>query len=144
MGQADYDAAEAAIAARLPAALVRDGRVVHACNKADIASAPCDGIALSATAGAGLDVLRRRLLDIAGWEAQPEGVFIARTRHLEALRRTREHLGLAAALAAQRDAALELLAEELRLAHDALGEITGAFTADDLLGVIFSRFCIGK
>ena len=71
-------------------------------------------------------------------------MFIARARHLDALQRTREHLQLAAAHAAQRDAALELFAEELRLAHDALGEITGAFTPDDLLGVIFGRFCIGK
>jgi tRNA modification GTPase len=63
---------------------------------------------------------------------------------VQALRRTREHLDHAAALAAQRDAALDLFAEELRLAHDALGEITGAFTADDLLGEIFGRFCIGK
>ena len=162
MGQPEYDAAEARIAARLPPGLVRDGRVVHACNKVDIAGATAspnadasanpsagacpapEGIALSATTGAGLAVLRNRLLEIAGWHAQPEGVFIARTRHLEALRRTREHLALAAAHAAQRDAALELFAEELRLAHDALGEITGAFTPDDLLGVIFSRFCIGK
>jgi tRNA modification GTPase len=60
------------------------------------------------------------------------------------LRRTADHLALARAQAAQADAALDLLAEELRLAHDALGEITGAFTADDLLGEIFSRFCIGK
>ena len=63
---------------------------------------------------------------------------------MQALRRTREHLERAQALAAQRDAALDLLAEELRLAHDALGEITGAFSADDLLGEIFGRFCIGK
>ena len=76
--------------------------------------------------------------------AEPEGVFIARTRHVQALRRTREHLERARALAAQRDAALDLLAEELRLAHDALGAITGVFTADDLLGEIFGRFCIGK
>jgi tRNA modification GTPase len=71
-------------------------------------------------------------------------VFIARTRHLQALRRTRDHLLLAQDLVARQDAALDLLAEELRLAHDALGEITGAFSADDLLGEIFGRFCIGK
>jgi tRNA modification GTPase len=60
------------------------------------------------------------------------------------LRRTGEHLQRAEAQAARADAALDLLAEELRLAHDALGEITGVFTPDDLLGEIFSRFCIGK
>ena len=84
------------------------------------------------------------LLALAGWHAQPEGVFIARTRHVQALRRTRDHLVRAQDLVARQDAALDLLAEELRLAHDALGEITGAFSADDLLGEIFGRFCIGK
>ena len=65
-------------------------------------------------------------------------------RHVQALRRTREHLDMAQAVAHQQPPALDLLAEELRLAHDALGEITGAFSADDLLGEIFSKFCIGK
>ena len=74
----------------------------------------------------------------------PTGVYIARTRHVQALRRTREHVAAAQALAARADAALDLLAEELRLAHHALGEITGRWTADALLGEIFGRFCIGK
>jgi tRNA modification GTPase len=74
----------------------------------------------------------------------PEGVFIARERHVQALARTGEHLALAAVQARSPEPALDLLAEELRLAHDALGEITGAFSADELLGVIFSSFCIGK
>jgi tRNA modification GTPase len=88
--------------------------------------------------------LRRQLLALAGWHAQPEGVFIARERHLRALRRTAQHLAQADAHARVADAALDLLAEELRLAHDALGEITGRMTADELLGEIFSKFCIGK
>ena len=92
----------------------------------------------------GLPALRAKLLELAGWHAQPEGLFSARTRHVHALRQTREHLARALTQAARADAALDLLAEELRLAHDALGEITGAFTSDDLLGEIFSRFCIGK
>jgi tRNA modification GTPase len=71
-------------------------------------------------------------------------VFIARERHVQALRRVDAHLMEAAALLARAAQALDLLAEELRLAHNALGEITGAFSADDLLGEIFSRFCIGK
>jgi tRNA modification GTPase len=146
LGDPAYDAGEARIAGRLPAELAESARVLHVYNKADLAAAPpaCAGIVLSAATGQGLGVLRQRLLQAAGWHAQPEGVFIARTRHLEALRRTREHLELAVGHAERRDAALELFAEELRLAHDALGEITGAFTPDDLLGVIFSRFCIGK
>ena len=88
--------------------------------------------------------MRRALLERAGWRALPEGVFIARTRHVESLRRAQGHLRLAQEHAALGDAALDLLAVELRLAHDALGEITGAMSADELLGQIFSRFCIGK
>jgi tRNA modification GTPase len=99
---------------------------------------------ISARTGSGLDGLRHALLTLAGWQAQPDGVFIARTRHVNALQRTRQHLAQASVQADLRDAALDLLAEELRLAQNTLGEITGAFTPDDLLGEIFSRFCIGK
>ncbi len=95
---------------------------------------------LSARTGAGLDVLRRRLLELAGWQASGEGSFLARKRHLEALHQAREHL----ARSRHQVQRLELFAEELRLAQDALAGITGEFTADDLLGEIFSRFCIGK
>jgi len=101
-------------------------------------------MAISAKTGAGLEALRRELLAIAGWHAPPEGVFIARERHLQALRSADAHLMGAAAHLAQQAQALDLLAEELRLAQNALAEITGEFSADDLLGVIFSRFCIGK
>jgi tRNA modification GTPase len=141
-----YQAEEARIAARLPSALAQGERLVHVYNKRDAAPGPwpADGIAVSAKASDGLEALRRRLLTLAGWHAQPEGVFIARTRHVHALRRTAQHLINAMDLAEQADAALDLLAEELRLAHNALSEITGEFTADDLLGEIFSRFCIGK
>jgi len=137
-----YEAAEREIAQRLP-----PGELLHVFNKADLGPAvPADlpGPAVSARTGAGLDALRHELLRCAGWQAQPDGVFIARTRHLQALRRTQEHIALAQAHAARRDAALDLLAEELRLAHHALGEITGAFGVEDLLGEIFGRFCIGK
>ncbi len=100
---------------------------------------------LSAKTGAGIDALRRELLAVAGWQGGAgEGRFIARERHLQALRLAREHLNVAADHAAQSDRVLDLFAEELRLAQEALAEITGEFTADDLLGVIFSRFCIGK
>jgi tRNA modification GTPase len=145
-GEPGYDAGDARIAQSWPQGLTASGRLLELFNKADAADAVTQGDALiiSARNGQGLEALRERLLQLAGWHAQPEGVFIARTRHVQALRRTREHLERAQALAAQRDGALDLLAEELRLAHDALGEITGAFSADDLLGEIFSRFCIGK
>ena len=108
------------------------------------ASAPAPRVRLSALTGAGLDTLRHLLLQRAGWQQTTEGVFIARERHVQALRRAREHLDAARAWMEQGDTALDLFAEELRLAHDALGAITGAFTADDLLGEIFGRFCIGK
>jgi tRNA modification GTPase len=99
---------------------------------------------LSAKTGAGLDPLRHRLLELAGWQPAAEGVFIARERHVQALLRVQAHLEQAAAQWAAQAKALELLAEELRLAQNALNEITGEFSSDDLLGVIFASFCIGK
>jgi tRNA modification GTPase len=99
---------------------------------------------LSATDGSGLDLLRAELLRIAGWQQTGESPYLARERHLVALRGARNHLDAAHELAAQSDRALDLFAEELRLAQERLSSITGAFTPDDLLGVIFSRFCIGK
>ena len=146
LGQPDYDAAEGQIAQRLGLDSAQAGaeRVLHVYNKADLGQAPAGSLALCAKSGQGLDALRAALLERAGWHASPEGVFIARTRHVQALRRTREHLEFAAAHIDSPEPPLDLFAEELRLAHNALGEITGAFSADDLLGEIFSRFCIGK
>lgn len=150
LGEADYQRGEQAIAHKLglddpSLAASAHGRVLHVFNKADAADdVAVEGLRLSARTGDGLQPLREALLARAGWHASPEGVFIARARHLDALRRTREHLALAEGQADAPDPALDLLAEELRLAHNALGEITGAFSADDLLGEIFSRFCIGK
>ena len=98
---------------------------------------------VSAKTGLGLEALKQMLLAEAGYSIDASaGVFSARTRHLDALRRSREHLN--AAFAHLRAKELELLAECLRLSQDALSEITGAFSSDDLLGRIFSRFCIGK
>ncbi len=141
-GETGYDAAEGDIAAQLPAGVP----VLHVYNKADLVegAVPAAGIVLSARTGQGLDTLRHALLEQAGWVAAPEGLVIARTRHVHALQRARGHLLQAQALAAMRDGALDLLAEELRLAHRALGEITGEFSNEDLLGEIFMRFCIGK
>lgn len=102
-------------------------------------------IRLSAKTGAGVDLLRQKLLETIGWQphAAGEGLFMARQRHLRALTEARGHLQGATA-AGEKGAQLELLAEELRLAQLALTTITGEFSADDLLGEIFSRFCIGK
>ncbi|MEW9899910.1 tRNA uridine-5-carboxymethylaminomethyl(34) synthesis GTPase MnmE [Chitinivorax sp. PXF-14] len=95
---------------------------------------------LSAKRGEGVDLLRSQLLAAVGYESDGQGVFMARERHLDAIRRAAAHLELAELQYRQ----IELFAEELRLAQNALNEITGEFTADDLLGEIFSRFCIGK
>jgi tRNA modification GTPase len=101
-------------------------------------------VRLSAKQGDGVALLRDELLRIAGWQAGAESVYLARERHLIALRAAQEHLATAAAHADQNSQALDLFAEELRLAQDQLNSITGEFSSDDLLGVIFSRFCIGK
>ncbi len=119
-------------------------QVFNTADRVGAAGVPGGGIALSAHTGQGLDTLRHALLQQAGWQSAPEGLFIARTRHVQALRRTLQHLHLAQAHALQRDAALDLLAEELRLAHRALCEITGEFSNEDLLGTIFAGFCLGK
>ena len=130
---------EAAILARLPE-LTR--LTIH--NKIDVTGeaprAAGNEVWLSAKTGAGMDLLRDKLLESAGWQAAGEGTFMARARHLDALARSAAHLAAARETASQ----LELFAEELRLAQAALSEITGEFSADDLLGEIFSSFCIGK
>jgi len=98
---------------------------------------------LSARTGAGLDLLRTHLKTAAGYLKSESGAFAARRRHLDALSRARQHVQSAAdTLSSTR--AFELFAEDLRLAQHALGEITGEFTSDDLLGEIFGSFCIGK
>lgn len=130
---------EQAILARLPAVA---RLTIH--NKIDatheLPRVVSDEIWLSAKTGDGMELLREKLLAAAGWQAAGEGAFMARARHLDALSRAATHVAAARADAAR----LELFAEELRLAQAALAEITGEFTADDLLGEIFSKFCIGK
>jgi tRNA modification GTPase len=145
--QAGYTAADAAILADLP-----DG-IPHTRirNKIDLTGrAPGIGkmeasveVALSAHTGAGLDDLRHHLKQCVGFQEQAEGGFSARRRHLDALQRASAHIVEGARLLREQQAA-ELLAEELREAQQDLGEITGAFTSEDLLDRIFSSFCIGK
>lgn len=114
-------------------------------HKAGVDEAPdAINVYLSAHEHIGIDLLRDELLRIAGWQQTGESLYLARERHLIALRAAREHLALAGAHAAQTDQSLDLFAEELRLAQAELSSITGAFSSDDLLGVIFGRFCIGK
>ena len=147
----DYIAGDVAVADALAIRLPQAVPVIEVWNKLDAAateSAPRiaghDSILLSAKTGAGLEALRTKLLQVAGWQSAPEGVYMARERHVQALWRVDAHLTEADGMLARRAQALDLLAEELRLAQNALNEITGEFSSDDLLGVIFSSFCIGK
>jgi len=138
-------AADREIMGRLPAALPR----LRVMNKIDLLSRPpafergrdAGTVWLSAKTGEGMDLLRRVVLDAVGWHGGgTEGLFMARERHIQALRLAQKHLERAA----HQVGSLELFAEELRLVQQALGSIIGEFTSDDLLGEIFSRFCIGK
>lgn len=157
-------AADAAIMAQLPTELPRV--IVH--NKVDLAAAgsmvaqhslhdgngqdgnrkmpgqPQRHVWLSAKTGEGVDALRRAMLEVIGADEEMEGTFLARERHLVALREAGMHLASAARIMTEREPPLELIAEELRGAQGALATITGEFSADDLLGEIFARFCIGK
>mgnify|MGYP002386623177 FL=1 len=136
--------ADLAIAARLPAGIER----VVIENKCDLALLRAERrvemdtvhLVLSAKSGDGIPLLHDELLRIAGWRGHGEDALLARARHLEALSEADTRLKTAAKQLGQ----LELAAEELRLAQAALSRITGEFTADDLLGTIFGRFCIGK
>jgi tRNA modification GTPase len=144
-----YIAEDAVIQRALAKILPKDTPVIHVWNKSDLmqgasVEVPLDGVLISAKSGDGLDALRRRLLATVNWQAMPDGIFMARDRHLVALRQVALQLETARAQMSAKHPALDLLAEDLRQAQRELGTITGAFSSDDLLGEIFSRFCIGK
>ena len=136
--------ADRTILAKLPEKV----RKIFIFNKIDLSGDPpsareLDGrleIRVSAKSGAGMEMLRASILQAVGWRPAEEAQFMARERHLRAL----QQADAALARAASQARAIELFAEELRLAQQSLGEITGQFSPDDLLGEIFSRFCIGK
>lgn len=146
--QAALNPADAAIVAQLPARLPR--LFVH--NKSDLAGVPAhtdtlEGqrhVWLSALSGEGVELLERAVVDSVGIDVAMEDSFLARERHLVALRAAATDLEHAATLIALPSPPLELFAESLRAAQQSLGAITGMVTADDLLGLIFGRFCIGK
>jgi tRNA modification GTPase len=158
IGRADrvlfiVDGADPAALEALPADLARlpgDVPVTLVLNKSDLrapalatpAGAEC-ALAISARTGAGLADLRAHIKSAAGYRPVEASAFSARRRHLDALRRARGHVERARDALTQ-SAGAEFVAEELRLGHDALGEITGRFTSEDLLGEIFASFCIGK
>jgi tRNA modification GTPase len=146
--QADHTIQES-LAAQLP----RGVTLLNVWNKFDLAPDAAtprasdntsNDIDLSAQTGLGIDQLRAKLLQTAGWQAASEGLYLARARHVQALKRVQSHIEMADAHLRAQAQSLDLLAEELRLSQTALNEITGEFNADDLLGVIFSSFCIGK
>lgn len=139
----DHAATLALLPAALPRTLVRNKIDLAGAAPALMETARGTEIALSAKTGAGLDLLRNHLKACAGLQPAGEGTFMARRRHLDALQRARRYVEQGAAQLREHRAG-ELLAEELRQAQNALGEITGEFTPEDLLGRIFSTFCIGK
>lgn len=122
--------------------------VLRVLNKVDLVDSVQDhregDVLISAKNGDGLESLKSKILDTAGLNHSFDHSFTARQRHVDALHVCLSHLEMAAEYSKQDDRILDLFAEELRLAHDALGEITGRMLPDDLLGLIFSRFCIGK
>ena len=156
--EADYRAVDQHIEANLSQQLPSRVPVLHVWNKTDLTQTNVrhdvpqtdlaqanNGIRLSTKTGEGLPALRRQLLDLVGWQGgAAEGLFMARQRHVQALQQVQSHVAQCAPYLQPQALALDLLAEELRLAQNELNRITGEFTSDDLLGVIFSSFCIGK
>ena len=142
-----YAAKDEVIAKTLAKLLPKSTAVIDVWNKSDLVtglSIPRNGLLISAKCGAGLEALRQVLLSTVGWQTLPEGVFMARERHLVALKRVAVQLQSAMDQISANQPALDLLAEDLRQAQHYLAQITGVFSADDLLKEIFSRFCIGK
>ncbi len=140
--------ADEEISAQFPAGVP----VLRVWNKIDLSGhrpaiermADATHVYLSAVDLQGMDLLRSELLHLVGWQQTGESLILARERHLIALKEASDHLEVAAEHAARDDQSLDLFAEELRLAQQSLSSISGKFSSDDLLGVIFSRFCIGK
>jgi tRNA modification GTPase len=124
----------------------QSAHVIEVWNKQDQMThpGPQDRLYISAKSGFGIEALKKGILQILGWESHAEDLILARQRHIDALNKALKHLMNSQVYLSQGNASLELFAEELRLAQDELGEITGKLLPDDLLGKIFSSFCIGK
>lgn len=142
-------AGEEALKNEILLALPPKCQVLEVLNKSDLLTKNDSRIGagvllISAKTGEGIDALKKRILEISGWSGSQEGAIISRRRHLDCLDRAADHLEKSQQFAANGNISLDLFAEELRLAQDQLGEITGKLLPDDLLGKIFSQFCIGK
>ena len=135
--------------AQILAALPPKCPVLELINKSDLLSQDSNSVKnqallISAKTGQGIEVLKQRILETVGWNGPQEGAIVARRRHLDCLERAAEHIQKSEQFAANGNNSLELFAEELFLAQNHLGQITGKLLPDDLLGKIFSQFCIGK
>ena len=135
--------------AQILAALPPKCPVLELINKSDLLSQDPNSVKnqallISAKTGQGIEVLKQRILETVGWNGPQEGAIVARRRHLDCLERAAEHIQKSEQFAANGNNSLELFAEELFLAQNHLGQITGKLLPDDLLGKIFSQFCIGK
>jgi len=149
MTDLDSDAEDSRLKDKILAALPPKCPALLVINKSDLLSAnapliPAGAILISAKTGDGISTLKQKILETVGWNGPQEGAIIARRRHLECLEQAAEHIAKSEQFAANGNNSLELFAEELSLAQNHLGQITGILLPDDLLGKIFSQFCIGK
>jgi tRNA modification GTPase len=145
----DSDAEDSGLKDKILAALPPKCPALLVINKSDLLSAnapliPAGAILISAKTGDGISTLKQKILETVGWNGPQEGAIVARRRHLECLEQAAEHIAKSEQFAANGNNSLELFAEELSLAQNHLGQITGILLPDDLLGKIFSQFCIGK
>ena len=152
LGAPNAESGQESLRAEILGALPAKCPILDVINKADlidgsVALGSSDGAApllISAKTGAGIDALKQKILHIVGWNGAQEGAIVSRRRHLDCLERVAEHIAKSEQFAANGNNSLELFAEELFLAQNHLGQITGKLLPDDLLGKIFSQFCIGK
>ena len=140
---------QGALKKQILAALPSKSPVLEVLNKGDLVDPGSqlrskDMLLVSAKTGEGIDVLKQKILELVGWCGPQEGAIVSRRRHLDCLDRAADHIAKSEQFAANGNNSLELFAEELSLAQGHLGEITGKLLPDDLLGKIFSQFCIGK
>lgn len=145
----DPDSGEDGLKERILEQIPAKCPVLEVFNKADLISPESSkwtnrSILISAKTGEGIDGLKQKILEAVGWAGPQEGSILSRRRHLDCLERASEHIAKSEEFAANGNNSLELFAEELSLAQNHLGQITGKLLPDDLLGKIFSQFCIGK